>query len=156
PSSSEFLDWKSPDALSRAVTVKLGLPRMRYCSIRDPADVARNFCSFTHTTEELTKLTPFTPSAASLSDIRNVILSSTDTSKGSFSNELFQVVTTLGVGASLILLFWKSAFALAISTASFVTRWTSSTVTSGLALNPQVPLTSTRTPNPKFSFRETF
>ena len=43
-----------------AVTEKLGLPRIRYCSIREPSDVARNFCSFTQAIDELTKLTPFT------------------------------------------------------------------------------------------------
>jgi hypothetical protein len=44
---------------------------MMYCSMREPSEVAKNFCSLTQAIEELTKLTPVTPSAVSLSFNKN-------------------------------------------------------------------------------------
>src|SRR5918997_1189412 len=70
---------------------------MMYCSMREPSEVAKNFCGL-----------------------------------------------TFGVGARRTGLRWKAALARAISTASCVTRRTSSAVTSRLAANPHVPLCTTR------------
>ena len=62
---------------------------MMYCSIREPSDVARYFCSFTHAIDEFTKLTPFTPRAASLIFKSIAIFSSAGTSNGSSFNGAF-------------------------------------------------------------------
>ena len=124
--------------------------------MREPSDVARKRCSFTQTIDEFTKLTPAVFIAAPFKVSRNWILISRGTSNGSFSNALFQFASTRATGARVTRFLWNAEFARAMSTAACVTRRISSAVTMLLAAKPQVPLTSTRTPKPKFWLRATF
>ncbi len=95
---------KSPPAT--AVTVKSGLPRIRYCSMREPSEVARNFCSLTQTIDELTNETPFAFIAVSLIFSSSAIFSSTGTSNGSRSKRLRHVALTALTGTSRTGLRW--------------------------------------------------
>ena len=117
---------------------------------------SQNFCSPTHSIEVFDEGHAFDRGGRGIESARNWTFSSSGTSNGSRWNTLFQLVSTFPAGASSIRFRCRRAFARAMSTAAAVTRCASSAVRFGLAANPHVPLTRTRTPNPAFWVREIF
>ena len=71
---------------------EVGLAADQVWSMRAPSEVARNLCSLIHRIDESTKVTPLVSRAARLSFSRNWILSSSETSSGSFWNAPFHDV----------------------------------------------------------------
>ena len=116
--------------------------------MREPSLDAKNFCSSTNSTCELTKLTPVTPSAVSFSFIRNAIFVSSGTSNGSRLNVLVHVVTTLSALARTTLRVASAAFARAMATACSATGRAAPGSTRLVAAKPHAPFTSTRRPRP--------
>ena len=125
-----------------------GPTRMKVCVTLVPSDVTSVLISRSDCTDEVTKPTPFTLSAASLALSSSAIFSSTGTSIGSRRTGVIHVPRAGATGASSTRWRLTARAAFASTTADSAACCAPARRIWLVAAKPQLPSTSTRTPRP--------